>query len=125
MSCFVTCPQCNRHVRSAEPGCPFCGGTLVAARCHAPSSPMPPGQVHRAFLFAAAAASIGAGCSSPAPLLPYGPGPWLPEGSFDGKAGAADSGVTSSDGTGGAGATQSDAGTDASSSSDASNDRDE
>jgi hypothetical protein len=60
MNCFVICPQCSRHVRNVEPTCPFCDGALAGAQCRAPSNWTSP----RALLFAAAAASVGAACSS-------------------------------------------------------------
>lgn len=128
MSCFVNCPDCSRHVRNDEPTCPFCNGNLVGARCQALSNPTSGALVHRAFMFAAAAASIGSACSivsssSPEPL--YGPAGWGPDastgagGTTEGSGGTAGSAGTSAAGTGGVGGAPSDAGSEGSAAEDA------
>ncbi|MCA9591938.1 MAG: hypothetical protein KC776_01465 [Myxococcales bacterium] len=65
MSHLVPCPACDRHVRSGESECPFCGVALDLSAT--PARPMPCGRLGRTALFAFGAAIAGAtilGCGS-------------------------------------------------------------
>lgn len=65
MSHLVPCPECDRHVRSRESECPFCGAGLELSAV--PARAMPRGRLGRAALFAFGAAIAGAtmvGCGS-------------------------------------------------------------
>jgi hypothetical protein len=35
---FAPCPTCHRHVKLAEPRCPFCGGAVQTVRLRPPST---------------------------------------------------------------------------------------
>ena len=72
---LVPCSQCQRHVRSDEPTCPFCHATLSPGRsCNGRCSGPAPARVAKAALVAAGAALLGPGCfSSVEP--PYGAAP--------------------------------------------------
>jgi hypothetical protein len=57
MSDLRPCPQCRRHVRIAEPKCPFCAAELELA----PARPLPVGRLTRAAVFAGAALASACG----------------------------------------------------------------
>jgi hypothetical protein len=57
MERFRTCDECSRHVRAAEPKCPFCGQELAAASLM--SIPRAPAQLSRAQRIALVAAVAG------------------------------------------------------------------
>src|SRR5450755_792933 len=46
------CPDCARHVRVSEAGCPFCGGTLTESFRASPRPQAPAVRLTRAALFA-------------------------------------------------------------------------
>ena len=51
-------PSCNRHVRVADPVCPFCAAALPA-RAAAAGRALPRGRLSRAAIFAAGATLAG------------------------------------------------------------------
>ncbi|MBW2463548.1 MAG: hypothetical protein JRH11_17995 [Deltaproteobacteria bacterium] len=71
---LLPCPGCDRHVRVAEPVCPFCGEAIPLAMQNAGPAPVPGRRLGRAARFAFGAAVAGAvaftGCgddTSPTP----------------------------------------------------------
>jgi hypothetical protein len=75
MSAFVPCSQCQRHVRSDEAVCPFCGGTLPLSIV---PRTQPKARLGRAATFAfgaAVAASTTIACGDDtSPGVDSGPG---------------------------------------------------
>lgn len=68
MSDLRPCTECSRHIRVADPACPFCG-----AGNDAPFTPprMPAGRLSRAAIFAGALATGAAACgTNPEPIDP-------------------------------------------------------
>ena len=65
MNDLVPCPACNRHLRTSEQLCPFCGCPLPArSPTRAPAAPSRR-RLSRSALFAAGATMMGAAaCSS-------------------------------------------------------------
>jgi hypothetical protein len=75
MSSLVSCPGCDRHVKSEETTCPFCQAALAPVRpCVGCSGPLAP-RLARAALVAAGAALLGAACESRSVVVPYGVSP--------------------------------------------------
>lgn len=61
---FKPCSSCNRHIRSDEGSCPFCGTEVSAALGASASAPRARGRFGRAALFAASTlAAAPAACS--------------------------------------------------------------
>lgn len=71
MAKLVPCPACDRHVRSGDPACPFCGAKTVAAPSGA-TGPAARALTRAAILFVGATA-VG-GCSTEVVAM-YGPAP--------------------------------------------------
>jgi hypothetical protein len=73
MSHLVPCPDCNRHVESAETTCPFCQAALAPRpACTGCRSGPPAARVASAALVAAGVALLGAACQSQSAVVPYG-----------------------------------------------------
>jgi hypothetical protein len=58
MSELAPCPECQRHVRTSETRCPFCGEAVSLA--HLPPHPLPGRRLGRAATFAFGATVVGA-----------------------------------------------------------------
>jgi len=58
MSELRPCPECQRHVRTAETSCPFCGQSLSLS--HLPAPVLPRSRLSRAATFAFGATLVGA-----------------------------------------------------------------
>jgi hypothetical protein len=76
MSQLITCPACQRHVKSDEAACPFCQTTFspappCAGGCSGPTA----ARLAKAALVAAGAALLGAACQSHSAIVPYGTPP--------------------------------------------------
>jgi len=54
------CPECNRHIRTSETACPFCGAAVAEAIAKVPPRILPTERLSRAAMMAFAAASLGA-----------------------------------------------------------------
>ena len=94
MSELNPCPSCNRHVRAADPVCPFCSAPQ-AARPPRAEAPLPRPRLNRAAIFAAGATLAGmSACSSTSNP---------PDGGMGGMTGGGTGGQGITPGTGGAG----------------------
>lgn len=81
MSSLVLCAGCNRHVKSDESACPFCGTALVVRRCSGRCASSLPPRLRHAALAAAGAALLGAACqNSNSVIVMYGPAPHVDTG---------------------------------------------
>jgi hypothetical protein len=58
MSVLSPCPACHRHVRQADPVCPFCSAALPPPS-NALAPPQPRARLSRAAIFTAGAVLIG------------------------------------------------------------------
>jgi hypothetical protein len=58
MNQLIPCPECQRHVRTSETSCPFCGQALSLSNVPAPS--LPRSRLGRAATFAFGATLVGA-----------------------------------------------------------------
>lgn len=67
---LVPCSVCQRHVRSTEAACPFCGGALTES---SPSDDFVPGLVSRAAALALTATLAATGCNRNEPARPPAP----------------------------------------------------
>lgn len=66
MSQLEPCPHCQRHVRTTETSCPFCGAEVAALMRSLPPRPLPRTRLSRAALLAfglGVAASSLSGCA--------------------------------------------------------------
>jgi hypothetical protein len=86
---LLPCPTCSRHIRVAEPACPFCAAPLSASFRATPRPRGPVARLGRAALFAfgvaTATATAGTACGgssaapeTPPPVQPADPGPGEP-----------------------------------------------
>lgn len=104
MSELTPCPECQRHVRTAETSCPFCGRALSLSHLAAPV--LPRSRLSRAATFAFGATLVGAtalvGCGGEATGKKEGGGGNSPGGMNAGAmASGGTSGATVSAGNGG------------------------
>jgi len=99
MSHLLPCPGCNRHVRSSETSCPFCGQALDLA--NRPEPVLPRGRLGRAATFAFGATVVGAttlvGCSGETTESPGSGG--ATSGGSSGSAGSSTGGSGNSGGS--------------------------
>jgi len=97
---FAPCESCGRHIRVSEDACPFCDGVTSSAFRAQRAPAAPNKRLSRAalFMFGAASATAGAGCSSSASVTPVYGAPadtGILETSSDGGVDASDGGVDS------------------------------
>lgn len=57
---LVACPECNRHIRTSETACPFCGRAVAEELAKLPARILPTERLSRAAMYAFTAATLGA-----------------------------------------------------------------
>lgn len=109
MAPLVLCPECQRHLRSNETTCPFCGADVRDAMSHLAPRAIPMERLGRTALLAFAAANLGvAACGGevgapapgPMPMPHYGAPPY--DAAFN-TGGAGTGGTPSTGGSGSGG----------------------
>jgi hypothetical protein len=84
---LISCPGCDRHVRTNETACPFCQADIADAISRAMPRPVPMAGMSRTAMMAFAAASLGAAACSGKDVTPGGGNQPLTDGAVDGANG--------------------------------------
>ena len=69
---LISCPGCERHIRTTEAACPFCQADVAEAIARALPRPIPIAGMSRTAMMAFAAASLGAAACSGKDVTPGG-----------------------------------------------------
>ena len=92
---LISCPGCDRHIRTNETACPFCQAEVADAISRAMPRPIPIAGMSRTAMMAFAAASLGAAACSGKDVSPGGGNQPLTDGAVDGANGNGNGGASS------------------------------